>query len=666
MGLFSKTKTYVESATVPVYEEVRDTVTQSILNSALQDRPIGADILTNSLSGLGTKAKSYYRYGRDKYYYGLPEGSQEVKRASSNTLKLVIESIEEEPVTIEYSIFSSADSLLFADEFVDSNKDVESSEWISNTQVKVYYTDTTSNTYTVPAAVIADRYYHVKYLTASETKYFYYNAKDTTYEVLTVTDTEKRSPYYPVVPLIRDNVDLSAVGKGDPLYDSSKKLLNTLGIKYQDLADGIQENPDIDGVDHAYLIIAAPIQSESVPTQEYLFNYFFYLAQTQSVNKDQFEIWEPSFFSGAPPVNTITIREDENSSENNGNFHIELNFSYIETTIKTGTIGKKGYVERETVINPPDTFGIRGKYQNETSYMLWRKQTSPGIYTELKVVGLKQINYIYKKYTIDTTLEDSLSEDNDDFNIPVNSDILHTMTLLRQSDVINDCIRLCFNSIERVKLKWYETSAFKVLIIIVAAVLTVMAGGTDGGTFLQLAVAITGTTTAIILNYSIAVILAAIVNIANAKLIDVIGVKKFAILYFIYSVYRLSQGDFTVVTGELALAVVSNVIQLSNIYLIYEQEDYIDELAEIKAEQEAAQAELDELMQAYPITSLLDPMSIAKINIEAGSDIETPEDYYRMRIHMGNIGALAFNEIENYVESNLQLESVSNRKALDI
>ncbi len=668
MGLFSKKKTYVESATIPIHEKVRDTVVQSVLSSVVQDRPIGDDLIANTLGGLGAKAKTYYTFGRDKYYYGLPEGTQEVQRANSSTMALVLESIEGEPVTIEFNIFGSADSLLFADSQINLSKEVESSDWISNTEVKVYYTDDTDEIYTVPTAVIADRYYHVKYLTSTATKYFYYNAKDTTYEVLTVTDTIKESSYYPVVPFIKDNVDISAFGKGTPVFDSCSQLLKKIGLNYKDIGESIQQNPDIDGVDYAYLIIAAPIQSESVPTQEYLFNYFFYLAQTQTVNKQQFENWVTNPTGDTPPTNIITVREDENSATGTGNYHIELGFSYIETTVINGTIGtgKKGYVERETVINSPISFGLRDQFQYETSYMIWRKQTSPGIYTELKVMGLKHINYIYGNHTIDTSLENSLSDDNDDFNLPINSNILHSMKLLRQTDVMNDSIRLCFNSIETVKVKWYETGIFKALIIVVAAVLTVLAAGTDGGSFMAAAIAITGTATAVTLNFAIAVIIAALSSAAVGKLIDVIGIKKFTILTIIYNVYQLSQGNFTVFTPELALALVSNINQVVGLYLKYEAEDLMDEAAKLKAEQEEQQAELDELIEAYPIRNLLDPMTIVNANQDVGKILESPEAYYSLRIHTGNIGALAFAEIQNYVESNLRLEGVSDREGLNI
>jgi len=239
------------------------------------------------------------------------------------------------------------------------------------------------------------------------------------------------------------------------------------------------------------------------------------------------------------------------------------------------------------------------------------------------------------------------------------------MTLMRQTDVMNDSIRLCFNSIERVKLKWYQTGAFKVLIIIVAAVLTVLSSGLDGGSFISAAIAITGASAAATLNFVVAVLLAALANAAIGKLINVIGAKKFAILAVIYGIYQLSQGDFTVFTGELAIALVSNINQLASIYIMYESDSLLDEADQMKTDQEEQQAELDKLTEAYPIRNLLDPMAIVNSS-QFGTGSETPEEYYRLRIHTGNIGALAFSEIQNYVESNLRLEGITDRKGLDI
>jgi len=661
MGLFSKKKTYVESTTVPIHEDIPDTVKQSVLTSIVQDRSVSDDLIANTLNGLGIKVKSFYRYGRDHFHHGLPEGNAEVKHANASAVKIVLDSIEGKPTVITFNVFSMADSYYFAIDQINQSKTFESSEWLSGTSIRIYYTDNSTQDVTVGAVDTTVRYYHVGYTVDGTQKYFYYRYDDPTYESLLVTDTTKRSQYFPVVPFVRDNVDLSAPNTGDPLYDTSKALCRRIGVDFDKIGAGIQQNPDIDAVDHAYMVIVAPLQSESVPTQEYLFEYFFEIAQDQLYDKSDYDNWYAGLQEDTPPINVITVKETENGANGIGNYHIEFGFNYIETTTVTGSIGKPKTVTRSTVINPR---GESDEYAYETSYMIWRKQITDTEYTEMRIVGLKHVNHVYGKYQIDSTLEDSLSDDNDDFNIPINIGILESMTLLRQTDVMNDSIRLCFNSIDVIKLKWYETSAFQALIVIVAAVITVWTAGA-GGYAMSWATAITGSTS-IALNFAVAVIIVAAVNVGVGHLISALGMKKVAILQAIYTVYQIYQGDFSSMTADLAINLVSGIQQGFNFYINNESHDIMNEYDQLKAEQEGQQAELDELIEAFPTGVMLDPMAMLDFSTSLQSQYETPDQYYQTRIHTGNIGVLALNEIQHFVDTKLQLEGITNRNALDL
>lgn len=77
MGLFSTTKkTYVSTVTYPLgeddQEERVDFLKYTVLNSVLQEQPIGESITNGYLGGQGLKLRRAYSYARDKYTYGLP------------------------------------------------------------------------------------------------------------------------------------------------------------------------------------------------------------------------------------------------------------------------------------------------------------------------------------------------------------------------------------------------------------------------------------------------------------------------------------------------------------------------------------------------------------------------------------------------------------------
>lgn len=689
MGLFSKTKTYVESASSAMFTEGRSSTTQSVYGAITQDRSISDDLLTNALNGLGRKARQYYRYGDESYTYGLPEGTQIVKSANATAINAVLISTVDKTAKVVFSAFDRADPELFAREhlintrgysldtnevtnppFTTSNTvTLYSCEWLSSTQILIKYLyDTTLNleeeTITVPSVDIESFYYHVEYLTDTSPDinlYWFYKASLGTYETLNVNTNEFTSEYYPVVPIRRDNVDLTDPSLEDTdLYKTSKRLLNKLGIDMVKLGEGVSENPDIDAVDHAYVNISAPIQSDSKFVQEYLYAYFLDLYENQTYDKDYYEA-ELGTSRNAPLLNRIIVSEEENGSPETGFFNTELVFSYIESSIITGSIGKVGEVTRDTVVQGSIDMIF---YKAEASHMLWNKQISDTEYRQLKVVGLNHINNIYGSKSIDTTLEDSLSSDNDDFNIMVNKRIVESFPMHKQNDIINDTVRICFNSVERVKLKWYQTTIFKAIIIIVAAVITVMSQGADGGSLFAKAVLITGATTFVV-QLAIAIIINTLLSVLITKLADVVGLKNAAILAAIYTVYSIASGSGPVMTGDNLVTLASGISMSSNLYLKDQYATLANEYDQMKAEQEAEQAELDKLVEALP-SSLLDPMAFLQLDNHIGFANESPEDYYNTRIHTGNIGTLAFEEISRYVESNTSLEGVTDRIALNI
>jgi hypothetical protein len=693
MGLFSKTKTYVESTTVGLFAETRGTITQTVLNATVQDRSISDDLITNSLNGLGRKSKVFYRYGRDTYTYGLPEGSMEVKHASNDAVGIVIKSILDDTAEVVFSVYGIADSDMFAREFLVNTRqwDEESNvisnpsftttetvtlyttEWLSNTQIRIFYLydgeeNLETEDITVEPVNIDKGYYHVGYVTDTSPDvvlYWFYEASEGTYETLNVIDTEYQSTYFPVVPIIRDNVDMTADSlKDTELYQTSKKLLDKMGIDFVKIGEGVQENPDIDAVDHAYINVSAPIQSDSKNVQKYLYEHFLDLYNKQEYDVEYFNNWEDSLggftFATNPFINRVIVKETENDSLEIGNFHTELGFLYITSETITGSLGKVGTVTRETVIKDPITG--RG-YSAETSYMLWNKQVNETQYRQLKVVGLKHVNYIYKSKHIDTSLEDSLSEDNDDFNIMVNYEILQKFNVNQKSDILNDTLRIVLNSVERIKLKWYQTSAFRVLVIIVAAVLTVLFPPASG--LYAWAIAATGATLFAI-QLAIAILINSLLSIAVGKLVDVIGAENFAILELLYTIYAVSQGDFTTITADDVIFIANGIARAGQYYFQDAFAEVANEYDQMVAEQEADQAELDELVDALPI-KFLDPLTLLNVGgnlLEYSS--QSAEQYYTTSIHTGNIGTIAFQEASRYVEAQLKLPGVDDREGLNI
>jgi len=688
MGLFSKTKTYIESTSVPLFAETKGSLEQTIINAVVQDRSISDDLLTTSLNGLGRKSKVFLSYAKRNYTYGLPEGTVEVKHAGARAIQAVLEAVVDSEALLEFSSFGIADATMFSREHLIVNRGwnpdtnivsnpnftpvgtvtLYSAEWVTNTTIKLTYLhDTVTNlateTITVPYTDYTKQFYHAVYTIGSSPTlyYWFYSPSEGLYETLNVYENVFESEYFPVVPIIRDNVDLTDDSKKNTeLYRTSKRLLDKMGLDFKNIGSGVQESPDISAVDHAYINVSADVQSESENIKAYLFEHFDYLLSKQEFDKEYSDNWAESGVL-PPGYNKVTVKETENDSGEIGAFHTELGFRYIEESIITGNLGKIGTVTRETVIRSPLTSKF---YSVEDSYMLWNKQISDTQYRQLKVVGLKHINYVYGNKTIDTSLEDSLEEDSDDFNIMVNVKVLDRFTIIKKSDILNDCFRICLNSVERVKLKWYQTSIFKALVIIVAAAISVLTLGSDGGSTLAWAIGVTGATT-FVAQLAVAILLNTILSVLTTKLIDVIGLKNFALLQLFATIYLMYLGNGLAITGETLVQYVSGINTAASLYLKEEYADLINGYEQLRAEQEEDQAELDKLIEALP-TGFLDPLTFLDTTMLSATFGESPEQYYNTRIHTGNIGTLALTEPSKYVELNTRLEGISDRPGLNI
>lgn len=692
MGLFSKTKTYVETTTLPMVEDTPNLAKQSILNSIYKDRSVSDDMISNMMGCLGSRAERYYRYGRDKFYYGLPEGAYEFQHASSNTVKLVIDNELDIDSTISYSIFSVAHSDYYAHEFLQNTRGwdfqtnevsnphytttgtvtFETTEWISSNSIKIFYKDTSatslrSETITLDSTVNRnDKYYHVAYFATPEDvtngirSWWFYNPDEGTYITLDVdAEDEGVVPYFPIIPLRRDNVDLTE-NKNTELYKTSRDALKVLDMDIDELAVGLNENPDIDEVDNAYIIMGVHLQSENKYTKAYLHDYFLYLSNQDRVNKADHTAWlnkSGSFRNRTtPPINKVVVKETENNSGEKGSYHIEMGWLYTETEIRAGIIGDVGTAIVDTVIKPRKEYDT---YAYEDSYVVFKKQVTENTYSEVRVVGLKHVNYVYGNKSIDTTLEDSLSEDNDDFIIPLHRSVIAHLSPFDKSDLMYDAVRLTINSVVTKKLKWYQTGFFKFVIAVVAVIITIYTGIDSISTM----AAITGSTN-VILNFAVYLTLMLAFQRVINLVVNVLGEKFAFISAVVLTVYGLAGGS-ELFSATAALQLQSGILSGIDHNLSNELNDIMNEFDALQAEMEREQAEMDELMEAFP-QKFTNPLTALDLGGSLATPFETPDMYYNTRIHSGNIGVMAFDALTNYVDNNLKLKGVSDRNALDI
>lgn len=699
MGLFSKTKIYVESYSTPLVEEAPNLVQQSVLTSIRGERSISDDLIANTVSGLGSNLKRYFKVGSTDYFYGVPTGTLQNQGASISTVKNVIEYELGEGVAIDYSIYSPADGYYFSLDYLINTRGLNETtlivsnppsgsvgetrfdyaKIISSNQIELNYVDSLlvdhTETYTYSGSILEEaNYYHVRYFLldiagdpiTSTSYYWFYSPEEGTYEVLEPYE-EFDSNYMPVVPLRYNNTDYT-VDDDSERYETSKRLLRQLKLSISNLGDAINENPDIGDIDHAFVVMGVSPGTEIPAAKSYLYDFWKNKEGTQRYNKEDHDQWldrDATYQDSAPPpINTLSIAEAGIS------YNVELGWLYIESEIKTGSINpdaKIGDVDTEIIVRNPSSYV---GYQFETSSFIVRKQIGSNSYDEIEVKGLKHVNYVYQSHTVDTTLADVVASaaDEDDFSdgmlIPLDIRLVEDMRVTDRTDLCYDAMRITFNCYVKQKLKWYQTGFFQAFVAIVGVVLTIYTFGTSSaamGAWLGLG---TGITAAVVGAIALGVITVGI-RYGVAYLIDVLGLKIGFVLAIFAAVLAFvpgGQGAMSTMLGALQSGI-TNGIQT---FVDMEMRDIMNDYDALQREIDEYTEEMEEFYASVDTTWLTDPMANPNTTSGLALPNETPEMYYSTRIHTGNMAPIDKAHIENYVDSMIALEGVTIHQGIKV
>lgn len=461
---------------------------------------ISTDIMNTTMNCFAQNMKRMYRYGRDKFTNGLPEGTIGRLAAPSDTLVQTALDKERPPTApyLNQVVTAAIDTMVpenHAKEWLSINTDWDPDndqvtlDGVRYLWVNTIRKDDNTATLTLTSLGVAEpvttyrdisvitpmvhnhpyliTIYHI--ITAAgaivgKPKWWVYDDFSGKYPELTIpSETVKHTQYLPVVPLrINNNSLTDPKYKDTPLYKTSKKLLDIIDLSIEELHEGINNNPDIDDVDHAYLVFGVDVHTKRQQSDRYLFEYFNDLVPISPVTKADFLKWDRS---NNPPVNVIDITD--------GTYVSKLVYYYIETTVVQGVIGKVGHVEKSiNGGNPEIEYSAYNSAVSNEDKLTLAKQISPTNYISLTVFGLFHSNKIYgpdKDYI--TTLQ--MSEERS-LLVPINISIMSRLPTLHANTLAYDSFRITFNAYEWVKLKWYQTGIFKFVTAVLAVALTIV------------------------------------------------------------------------------------------------------------------------------------------------------------------------------------------------
>lgn len=711
MGLFSSSsRIFVASHASPlnIGDETPEvtTVMENILDVESRRTHTEA-ILKNHLAGLSTKLNRVYSYGEATYTHGLPNGTMEVGRGNDNAVAAVLATLEGSAVEIVSNVLDDYNPDFVGEEWLVTNRayNVSTSivgsppqarsedtylysidllnpttiqityKWIQHVVEDLgegatqdhYFSRFYTENVTVPAVNSNSVYYLVRYFTVdgignptSGEKIWVYEEASGLYPTLDLADgTSFASPFYPIVPLRWDNVDKTDPAlAGTPLWDTSNRLLKKINLDLVDLGTMINENPDVGDIDHAFLFFGVNLHTEKADSIHYLTQFFLYLESISSFTKADYLAWNTGTKDAPPPVNTLNIAD--------AGLKLQVHYNYIDSTVINGSIGKIGTATRTDNIQPlftksetytqGDEDKTRVLYDAEMSSVTFRQQLTDSTYIEVEVKGLLHVNHVYGTHTVETTIAMSADPDDDNFVLPLNKFVLKQLSLQKENAVIQDSIKVIFNSYEKVKVKWYQSFFFRALLTIAAIVMSAYGAYQAGVALLE-----AGTAIAVLVTLVKIVAISIAMKYAVDLVVTILGLEDSfwaAVVAFVAAAIVYNQtGTFKGegwATAENMMWAVSQLNQGVQRGVEEELDALKNESVAFTEESEGKMKNLEELFEELEGSDILNPLLFTSLSVNFNPD-EEPEEFYNRTQHIGNPGVLSLDVIENFVSTKLSL-----------
>ena len=368
-------------------------------------------------------------------------------------------------------------------------------------------------------------------------------------------------------------------------------MLKKLTMGLEDLGNSVNSNENVKNIDHVFFGVKVDIRDDTPIVTEYLGKYFYTLYQANSNSKDTFDAWISGSRGRVPPHTSIVIQD--------GFFRQSLNYLYIDSSTRKGTLKDPTVVfnikDRAAVIK---VAGI-SLFEYEQSTVTYEYQDGKDaqgnkLIRTVVVMGLMSIDYIYGTETIDINLSDSDSETTK-LMIPIHRGVVQSLRLPDRNKLFHSAMYMTIQTYDKRKQKWYETSAFRWITIIIAVVLTILSAG-SAAPLLAAALGV-GLVAATIIFIGLQLLLGVALKFVAEAVIEIFGVeigKWLAVVLVAVTVYM--GGDASTLGSTMALfstAMVEATVEALE-QIISDIADAIEILA---AETEAFSEKISKIME---------------------------------------------------------------------
>jgi len=544
---------------------------------------------------------------------------------------------------------------------------VDSRALVDYIEVTYVYEEVTGSveiaTFTLPMIGYnpSSEYYHVKFsytpAGASEPVLKYWSYEDGSggygsIDNIYLTDFNEIGHFMPNIYFRLEDQNVSKKEeRWYPPHITTTKLCKFLGYEYQKFGDDLHSQEGSSGYEQVYMTMGVPLTTDVQIEMQYLFDYFSLLYYNTPVASGV------SSFSDFTPRNGQAIKISDKA------FTTTLSHQGIAKRRIAGKLGKIGFCETgERTIGHVEGYSVRGiggvlapttKVVN-TQCHYFRKQVSDIFYEEVAVYGASLRYHIYGSHHVVATTNDGK------LLIPLDHAITSVVPIMKREELFSRSFHLVFNTVTITEEKWYASSAFRIIVIIVAIAICYFSAGGLSGISASLVSLGTMTMTAMAIAALENIAIAMALKFGSEYLVSEFGAEMGmagAILMTAAAIY-LSQGTdpSSISWGENLLAASNSMLTASN-DAIAEMGNAFNDLTQEFSLMMDAQAEEMKAAQKLLGTDLtLNPFDfIGRETVFI--DGESPDDFYYRTIHAGNVGATGITAQSNYVANALRLPS---------
>lgn len=528
-----------------------------------------------------------------------------------------------------------------------------------------------------------------------------------------VTQSSEDGFYFPFIPVRLDNKMISAVSQ--TAYDESiKAYKKATGADFDELIADIQGNKDVGDIDYAYVMFGVSLNTKEETGKKYLFDFFENIrltglngsyaswAQKQEsygISLETLNDWregqqdtgsgyfgeEPPALPGlySMPMSEIRIKS---TTALKTNLDIQISWQSISKTVGTG-LGRAGAKPGDCWLNigASDAYAQtllvgdqRVSLKNQKAgRVVIHQQVSENTWEALTIIGLNHKNFIYNGKFVEIDGDDALTDaEESGFLVPLHYPTFKAMSLKDSTQLSSACCYLVINSYLVKKTGFFQSTFFKIFLVIAVVAITVATGGAGAGS-IGLLGANAAVGAAIGLSGLLGIIAGAIANAIAAMIVTqlismgataVFGEKFGAIIGAIVSVVALQVGtglmngsNLSSMIGSLAKA--DSIIAMTNAVgggvAGYIRAGAQETMLKIKDLQEDYAREMSELNDKYQDEfgygrAMLDPLSLTNRNEFVVEGLDTFLE--RTLMTGSDVAEMSMSLLSNFTEITLSTE----------